>query len=53
MANKKDILLSGTEWKLLRHSLDVVTLQGKDARMVAALQDKLDNILSENSAPVE
>jgi hypothetical protein len=53
MSSKKDILLSGNEWKLLRHSLDTITINGKDAKMVANLQDKLDGILSENTPPVK
>ncbi len=46
MAKQKDVMLSTPEWKLLRNSLDVITIQGKDARLVAGLQDKLDEMLN-------
>lgn len=31
-----------TELQLLRQSLDIITIQGKDAKLVAALQVKLE-----------
>jgi len=47
---KKDVMeLSLREWSLLRQSLDIITIQGKDARMVAELQTKLDIHISTNS----
>jgi hypothetical protein len=35
------------EIQLLRQSLDVITVSGKDCKFVAALQQKLDHELSE------
>ena len=49
---KKNVLLALNEWKMLRHSLDVITIQGKDARMVADLQTKLDKIITQDQPPV-
>jgi len=49
MAKQKEIDLSLREWSLLRQSLDIITIQGKDARMVAELQTKLDIHISTNS----
>jgi hypothetical protein len=51
MAKKNEIELSIREWSLLRQSLDIITIQGKDARMVAELQTKLDIHISTNTAP--
>lgn len=50
MAKQKDIMLTANEWQILRNSLDIITIQGKDARMVADLQSKLDSMLAEIKA---
>lgn len=39
--------LSAGEINLLRHSLDLVTITGKDAKLVAGLQYKLEHELSQ------
>lgn len=49
---KKNVLLALNEWKMLRQSLDIITIQGKDARMVADLQNKLDKIITQDQPPV-
>ena len=36
------INLSTSELAIIRQSLDVITINGKDARLLANLQDKLD-----------
>ena len=46
---KKVTDLSIGEWSLLRQSLDIITIQGKDAKMLADLQTKLDIHISTNS----
>ena len=34
------------ELQLMRQSLDVITVSGKDAKVVATLQNKLEDIIS-------
>lgn len=36
-----------TELYIIRQSLDIITIQGKDARNVANLQDKIETIINE------
>ena len=51
MAKKNVMELSPREWSLLRQSLDIITIQGKDARMVADLQTKIEIHLQELAPP--
>jgi len=38
-------LFSIDELTVLRHSLNVISIQGKDAKPIAILQDKLENLI--------
>lgn len=38
-------LFSIDELTVLRHSLNVINIQGKDAKPIAVLQDKLENLI--------
>ncbi len=38
-------LFSIDELTILRHSLNVISIQGKDAKPIAILQEKLDNMI--------
>ena len=40
-------LFSLNELTVLRHSLNVITIQGKDAKPIAILQDKLDSLIAQ------
>ena len=40
-------MFSIVEMQLLRQSLDVITIAGKDAKTVATLQTKLEKIISD------
>jgi hypothetical protein len=43
-----DGLFTIAELYILRQSLDIITIQGKDARNVANLQEKIENIIHES-----
>jgi hypothetical protein len=43
-----DGLFTIAELYILRQSLDIITIQGKDARNVANLQEKIENIIQES-----
>ena len=38
-------IFSLNELTVLRHSLNVITIQGKDAKPIAMLQDKIDSLI--------
>ena len=40
-------LFSLNELTVLRHSLNVITIQGKDAKPIAILQDKLESLIAQ------
>ena len=41
------------ELQLLRHSLDVITIVGKDAKTVANLQTKLEEVIHQESSKAQ
>jgi hypothetical protein len=41
-------LFSTDELTVLRHSLNIITIQGKDAKPIAALQEKLENLIAQS-----
>ena len=38
-------IFSISELTVLRHALNIITIQGKDAKPIAILQDKLDSLI--------
>lgn len=46
-------MFSLAELQLLRQSLDVITISGKDAKTVATTQLKLEKIISEETQKLE
>jgi len=40
-------LFSIDELTVMRHALNVITIQGKDAKPIAMLQDKLENLIAQ------
>lgn len=41
------------ELQLIRHALDVITIKGSDAKLLASLQTKIENELSSKSKPIK
>ena len=40
-------LFSHAELTIMRQSLNVITIQGKDAKPIATLQDKLESLIAQ------
>ena len=40
-------LFSHSELTIMRQSLNVITIQGKDAKPIATLQDKLESLIAQ------
>jgi hypothetical protein len=43
-------MFTQAELSLLRQSLDVITITGKDAKYVASLQEKIDSLIAESQS---
>jgi len=41
-------LFSIDELTVMRHALNVITIQGKDAKPIAVLQEKLENLIAKS-----
>ena len=41
------------ELQLIRHALDVITIKGSDAKLLASLQTKIEDELNSKSKPVK
>ena len=41
-------LFSHAELTIMRQSLNVITIQGKDAKPIATLQDKLESLIAQH-----